>query len=176
MVDQYGSVWSECLKHLNKKLIQEPRNRYCNSDDRPNIAVFDISTGSSYEKDLLWPTHGALMCSQELPMRMVQQHSEQRRGSTQSIPGGYISECIPLVFEHFGRWGWEAQKFFINISKSSVDEDGKHNSTEFKTWRRRLSIELQRCNAQVIIRKLSRANQSRDSSTHTGTYSNQFYL
>ena len=63
---------------------------------------------------------------------------------------------------------------FVNISKSSVDEDGKHNSTEFKTfWRRRLSIELQRCNAQVIIRKLSRANQSRDSSTHT--YSNQFY-
>ena len=32
----------------------------------------------------LWPTHGAVMCSQELPMRMVQQHSEQRRGSTQS--------------------------------------------------------------------------------------------
>ena len=50
-----------------------------------------------------------------------------------------------------------------------VDEDGKHNSIEFKTfWKRRLSIELQRCNAQVIIRKLSR-----DSSTHT--YSNQFY-
>ena len=55
-----------------------------------------------------------------------------------------------------------------------IDEDGKHNSTEFKSfWRQRLSIELQRCNAQVIIRKLSTANQSRGSSTHT--YSNQFY-
>ena len=36
---------------------------------------------------------GALMCSQELPMRMVQQHSEQRRGSTQSTAQKFYQEA-----------------------------------------------------------------------------------
>ena len=89
-----ASVWSECLKHLNKKLIQEPRNRYCNSDDRPEIAVFDISTGSSYELDFAMAHPFCLMCSQELPMRMLQQHSEQRRGSAQSTAQKFYQEAI----------------------------------------------------------------------------------
>ena len=61
--------------------------------------------------------------------------------SREIAPGGHHSECIPLVFEHFGRWGWEAQKYFLQISKASVDNDGKNNSNFFKTfWRRRFTI------------------------------------
>ena len=35
------------------------------------------------------------------------------------------------------------------------DENGRTNVAEFKTrWRRRFSIQLQRCNASVLTRKL----------------------
>ena len=71
----------------------------------------------------------------------------------------------------------DRQRFYFNTDGFSMTQTDRQTDrqrqTEFKTWRRRLSIELQGCNARVIIRKLSRANQSRDSSTHT--YSNQFY-
>ena len=134
-----ASVWSECLKHLNKKLIQEPRNRYCNSDDRPDIAVFDISMGSSYELDFAmahpWcPDVLSRAANEDGAAALQAEKRKHSKYSTEILPGSYISECIPLVFGHFGRWGWEAQKFFVNTSKSSVDKDGKHNSTEFKIF------------------------------------------
>ena len=70
---------------------------------------------------------------------------------------GLPSNCIPLVFEHFGRWGSEAAQFLHRLSLQSIDEDGRKNSRDFKTfWRRCMSVALQRCNASVISRKLAR--------------------
>ena len=50
------------------------------------------------------------------------------------------------------------------LSILSTDDDGRKNSREFKTyWRRCLSTALQRCNANVISRKLGRAGQFKNS-------------
>ena len=66
-------------------------------------------------------------------------------------------------FEHFGRWGQDGMKFLHRLSHQSVNEDGKKNSKEFMTfWRCCLSVALQRCNARVIGRKLSRPAKSKD--------------
>ena len=27
------------------------------------------------------------------------------------VPGRYVSRCVPLVIEHFGRWGTKAENF-----------------------------------------------------------------
>ena len=70
---------------------------------------------------------------------------------------GYTPTLIPLVFEHFGGWGEEASTFLNKLSKLYRDEEGRNNPSDFKThWRRRLSVQLQRCNASVLARKMIR--------------------
>ena len=72
------------------------------------------------------------------------------------------SNCIPLVFKHFGRWGSEAAQFLHHLSLQSIDEDGRKNSRDFKTfWCSCMSVALQRCNASVISRKLARLGHSK---------------
>ena len=74
------------------------------------------------------------------------------------------SPLVPLVFEHFGHWGNEGQKFLHQLSLRSRDDDGKANSTDFKAyWRRLMSVTLQRCNSSVISRKLDRILCKQDS-------------
>ena len=73
---------------------------------------------------------------------------------------GNSSTCIPVVFEHFGRWGGRAQSLLRDLSTLSVNEDGQNNSTDFIAyWRHCIFVALQRCNARVITRKLSRLAQ-----------------
>ena len=70
------------------------------------------------------------------------------------LPQGSSSSAVPLVFEHFGRWGEKALKYLDDLSHLSRDERGRKNPANFKLfWRRRLSVELQRCNASVMSRK-----------------------
>ena len=165
------------MKHLDKKIIQEPRNRYCNSDDRADIAIFDVCNGDSYELDIAmahpWcPDVLTKAANENGAAALRAENRKNLKYSKEILPRGHHTHCIPLVFEHFGHWGWEAQKFFANISKSSVDEEGKSNANEFKSfWRRRFSVTLQRCNSQVISRKLARSNEAKDSSRLT--YYNQ---
>ena len=60
------------------------------------------------------------------------------------------SNCIALVFAHFGCWGQDVMKFLHQLSLQSVDEDGKKKSRKIKSyWRSYLSVALQRCNASV---------------------------
>ena len=40
---------------------------------------------------------------------------------------------MPLVFEHFGNWGNEADKFLNELSKKSVDAGGRSNEHALKT-------------------------------------------
>ena len=73
--------------------------------------------------------------------------------------------CIPLVFEHFGRWGLQADAFLYTLSKqcSRIEEDPFRSAEQFKTfWRKRFSLILQRCNAKVILRKLSRVSETKN--------------
>ena len=82
--------------------------------------------------------------------------SKNKKYSSELDVWGNSSNCIPLVFEHFGRWGWNANQFLHELSDRSRDEDGK-NSSEFIThWRLCFSVTLQRCNACVIRCKLER--------------------
>ena len=47
-----SSVWSDCLQHLKMSHQREQRNLYVNSDDRPDIVVFDAQQGCDIELDI----------------------------------------------------------------------------------------------------------------------------
>ena len=84
-------------------------------------------------------------------------YRQTEKYSQEQLPGGYTPTLIPLVFEHFGVWGEEASTFLNKLSKLYRDEEGRNNPSDFKThWRRRLSVQLQRCNASVLARKMIR--------------------
>ena len=74
------------------------------------------------------------------------------------LPGGNASKCIPVVFEHFGTWGVATDRLlehFVTKIKSK-DQEGKNNSADFKTYRRRrFSVTLQKINARVIMKQLN---------------------
>ena len=72
------------------------------------------------------------------------------------LPGGSMVKVTPLVLEHFGRWGEEGKKFLQTFSKHLLDEIGRPNAPEFiDYWRKRFSVQLQKCNAKVLLKKSS---------------------
>ena len=75
---------------------------------------------------------------------------------------GGAPKFVPLVFEHFGYWGNEADKFLNDLSKKSVDAEGRSNEHAFRNrWRRHFSILLQNCNSSVIFKKVTRLSRGR---------------
>ena len=74
-----------------------------------------------------------------------------------SVQDATTPNLVPLVFEHFGFWGQEADNFLSSLSKKSKDLEGRSTEADFRTrWRRQISITMQRCNARVILKKISR--------------------
>ena len=48
----------------------------------------------------------------------VREERKRKKYSEERLPGGYEANCIPLVFEHFGR-GSEAEDFLQCLAKQS---------------------------------------------------------
>ena len=91
----------------------------------------------------------------------IREERKRKKYSEERLPGGYEANCIPLVFEHFGRWGSEAEDFWQHLAKQSSSISGSQNISNFKNfWRKRLSNILQQCNTQVMLKKLSRLSCS----------------
>ena len=71
--------------------------------------------------------------------------------NSELLHDGSKPHMIPLVFEHFGHWGSEGEKFLHYIAKLSRNDQGKKNEADFcRYWRRRFSVSLQKCNSRVI--------------------------
>ena len=84
-----------------------------------------------------------------------------KKYSEELVPGGYVSRCVPLVIEHFGRWGTK-QNILQHLSQQSANREANFNASMFMLyWRKRFSTILQRCNAKVILRKLSKLSPIR---------------
>ena len=45
-------VWSECLSDVHIPHQKEPRHQYTNSDNRPDITLFDSETGQKLDVDV----------------------------------------------------------------------------------------------------------------------------
>ena len=71
----------------------------------------------------------------------------------EKLPGGYSPSIVPLVLALWAL-GYRATNYFNAIASVWRDENGQTNVAEFKIqWRRRFSIQLQRCNESVLTRK-----------------------
>ena len=123
---------------------REPRDRYCNSNNQPDIAVFDVLSGANVEVDVA--------LSHPWASDTLNQAAEKdgaaaaRRGDRKTIkysylqlPGAPSLRFVPLVMEHFGRWGEEANKYLQELSQRASDDSGKNNCKEFMRFDRNTS-------------------------------------
>ena len=135
--------WTECLSDLHIPYQVEPRH-YTNTDNRPDIAIFDIETGQTLDLDISlahpWSVDNVKRASRiDGFAASAREDKKKAKSSEHQLPRGSESKCVPLVLEHFGCWGEEL------------------NVVQFKShWRKRLSVILQKCNAKMLLRKLSR--------------------
>ena len=103
--------------------------------------------------------------SREGVAAIKQEEKKEAKYNSELLPEGSCPLVIPLVFEHFGRWGKQAVRYLNKLAKSARDEEGRRNETDFKTkWRSIISVTLQCCNTKVVsnktisIAKLERQN------------------
>ena len=134
-----AGVWCDCLKHLQIVHHREPRDRYANSDARADIVAYNAQTGADIELDVSlahpWAGHIVSQAAKEDGVAAARRQQEKSRKYAEMVDvWGTPSTCVPLVFEHFGRWGEQAHQFLDQLSLQSVDEDGRENSKEFETF------------------------------------------
>ena len=67
-------------------------------------------------------------------MDLWHQNENNRKSYNEIDAFGNISNCSPLVFEHFGHWGWRAHQFLQELSELSVDKNGQKNGRDFKAF------------------------------------------
>ena len=161
------STWSKCLSELQIPNQTEPRNRYTNSENRPDIVAFDCSDYSSVDLDV---SMAHLLSGDAVKGAAVEsgyaakkrEAKKEQKYNQQLSQSGSRSSLIPLVFEHYGYWGSAAEDYLDCLSKKSKDEHGRNNEADFRDrWRRQISIDIQRCNAKVISKKLSKLSLNR---------------
>ena len=173
------SVWSDCLRNLSITHRTEPRELYDGNQCRPDIVYFDAQTGCDIEMDIsiAHPWNGDVISNASREDGAAAVRREQQKAMKYSHQFDIFdnpSNCIPVVFEHYGRWGLKAQQLLYDLSLLSFDEDGQKNGRDFMTyWRRCLSVALQRCNARVITRKLS--SLAKSNSCSVDLYSLQLF-
>ena len=86
---------------------------------------------------------------------MKRDEKKEAKCYSELLPEGFCPLVIPLVFEHFGRWGEQAVRYLNKLAKSARDDEGRRNETDFKTkWRSITSVTLRCCNAKVVSDKL----------------------
>ena len=150
--------WSECLNILQCQHQIEPKIDIPHPTMKQKLLCLTQHVGQNVELDVFFahpwsqnilrsaPTMDGAAASRREDIK----HSKY---SKQQLPGRYTPTHIPLVFEHFGVWGEETSTFLNKLSKLYRDEEGRKNPSDFKkNWRRRLSVQLQRCNALVLAR------------------------
>ena len=138
------------------------QNQDINTSILKTIQTFDRNTGQNLDLDVSL----AYPCSQDIIRRaskengyaaVTREEKKMKKYLEELVPGGYVSRCVPLVIEHFGRWGTKAENFLQHLSQQSANAEVNCNASMFMSyWRKTFSIILQRCNAKVILRKLSK--------------------
>ena len=159
--DAITTVWPDCLRDLHIYHRREPRHRYSNSDNRPDITVYDPETGINIDLDIAmahpWSSD-IFPKSAEEDDAAAKRKEERKMNKYRKVrlPGGSMVKVTPLVLEHFGKWREEDKKFLYKFSKHSLGEIGRPNAPEFiDYWRQKFSVQLQKCNAKVLLKEFS---------------------
>ena len=120
-----GSVWSHdivadlsaCLMELSIPHQTEPRNRYVQTDGRPDITFYDIDSVVTYECDVclahLWRKDIVNGAAKAYRHTATKRESEKcYKYSKEILPDGSIPEIVPVVLLSILAHGDHMQKTY----------------------------------------------------------------
>ena len=119
--DSIVSGWCSCLNELQLHHCKEPREQYTESENRPDILMYDesstelgVTMAHPRSKDILnRASKEAGYAAERHEMR------KEKQIQTLLVQDGTTPNLVLLVFEHFGFWGQEADNFLNSLSKKS---------------------------------------------------------
>ncbi len=97
-------------------------------------------------------------------MDSAREERKRKKYAKLALSGGGTTSptLVLLVFEHFGRWGQEAERYLNTLASRARDCEGKKNDSELVCyWRKRIAVIVQKANAGVILGKLKRVTGGR---------------
>ena len=124
------ATWSKCLNELQLPNQIERRNRYTNSENRPDIVASDPVDYSSADLDvsMTHPLSGDSMkraaAESGYAAKKREVKKEQKYNQEVSQFGSRLS-FVPLVFEHYGYWCPSAEGYLDHISTSETSGESR---------------------------------------------------
>ncbi|XP_065835800.1 uncharacterized protein [Oscarella lobularis] len=154
------SGWADCVGDAGLVCKVEPRYEYVNNDNRPDIVAFGSGTGECFDLDISlahpWSSEASRRSAVEDGAAAFFREKISKYRTCQRSAGS-TAKFIPIVAEHFGRWGQSALDFLQSLGRVVERAEGRAQKNIFlRYWRRRLSVLIQYCNSNVITHKLSR--------------------
>ena len=125
----------ECLRSLRIHCCRDPKNRYTNSECRPDIIMVDAKLSSNLDLDILLahPWSSDFFPSSAEATGAAANRRETRKMSKyeqHKLLGGSVVNVVPLIMEHFGSWGEEVGQFLQKLAAFSSDEAGRPNAAQ----------------------------------------------
>ena len=110
------------------RIKTDPRHQYINTEHRPDITMFVPNTGQNFDIDVSlahpWSQDIIGRASKENGHAAVtREEKKMKKYSEELVPGGYVSRCLSLLIEHFGRWGTKAENFLKHLSQQSANPE-----------------------------------------------------
>ena len=104
--------------------------------------MFDPNTGQNLDIDVSlahpWSQDIIRKASKENGhAAATREEMKMKKYSEELVPEGYVSRCVPLVIEHFGRWDTKADYFLQHLSQQSANPEANFNASMFMWyWRK----------------------------------------
>ena len=94
--------------------------------------MFDSDLGQNTELDISlahsWNRAVLMKACKEGAAASKREAEKMAKYAAEQLPGGGRPNCIPLILEHFGHWGQEAETFLKHLSKRArMSEWSKDN-------------------------------------------------
>ncbi len=148
--------WKYYIKRESTKLDREKhQHHYSGNENRQDMAVFNYDLNVAM--DIISPRYfkscsfrRRLAASRRKERKMIKYENNNLPGNTSSL------NFTLLVFEHFGTWRSKATNYLNKLGRRSRDIEGYTNKATLAVLGEKFSIMLQRCNAKVILHKLTR--------------------
>ena len=108
-------MWSECLGSLQIHHQREPRYQYSETDERPDIVLFESETGVCIELDVIlahnWSKEklNKAACEEGYAAKK-REEKKCDKYNNERLPGGTSPTFTPLVLEHFRHIGAQPLK------------------------------------------------------------------
>jgi len=160
--DEVQNAWLHMLKSVNYHCVLEEEHLFKSTDrpddkKRPDISIYNFKDGKKLLLDIsiVHPQAKHWISGSAKDNGFAAAGGDRLKNQKYAALAqkqGYLFQ--PVVSEVFGRWSPVARGIFSFIARRPSADFEQNKAAFINYWRRRLSICLQKENANIILRKI----------------------